>query len=105
MLKDVKLNENFDPLLISMPKSKILSSIFTLINLNFNADFQKFNAEILITPSYLELCGKVIMKGAGMKLRYVESLAEFCVLWDSKPSPSHLKLVYPKLGAIKRTRL
>ena len=32
-------------------------------NLNFNADFHKFNAEILFTPAYLELCkyGSIVL--------------------------------------------
>ena len=55
MLKDIlKFTENFYPLnLISMLKSKISLSSFTLINFNFKTDFpkkKKNNAEIL------ELC-------------------------------------------------
>ena len=55
MLKDLQLTENFYPLnLISLLKSKF-SEYFHPLNFNLNADFQKFNAEIPFTPSYLEL--------------------------------------------------
>ena len=54
--KDVKLTKKIYPLnLISMLKSKISLSIFTPFSFNFNADFQKINAEIPFTSSYLEL--------------------------------------------------
>ena len=38
-----------------MLKSKIFIEYFYPLNFNFNAEFQKFNAEICFTPSYLEL--------------------------------------------------
>ena len=56
-IKQRKVHWKLYPLnLISMLKSKISLSIFTPLSFNFNADFQKFNAEIPFTPSYLELC-------------------------------------------------
>ena len=39
-----------------MLKSKIALSIFTPLNLNSNADFQEFYAEIPSISSFLELC-------------------------------------------------
>ena len=38
-----------------MLKFKISVSIFYTLSFKFNAEFQNINAEILFTPSYLEL--------------------------------------------------
>ena len=58
-VKRCKVHWNFLPPIFDF-NAEISNFIeyFYPLNLNFNADFQKFNAEIPFTSSYLELCKK-----------------------------------------------
>ena len=58
MLKDVlNFTDNFYPLnLISLLKSKISLSTFTLSTSILKLIFKKVNAEVPFTPSSLEIC-------------------------------------------------